>query len=210
MPTGLTGDIYEGKNMSLRKFALGCAAQFSAGYMATNFGEEDLPLYAAPTIPYDDYYVERLKEAKRKVAYWLDIDANEDSGLAKYQEFLDEWYRSNESYKKKNDDLLARYQEMLKKVESWEMEEKYEDLKKLMIKQLKESIEFDCPEDKPIYNEEPPTYKEWVRGKICNACEDVKYYTEQIEKNKKNVDELNEWLKGLYEAIDEVEPVNKV
>ena len=76
MPSGLTYNIYDGTDMSLRGFALKCVAQLGAGYRATNQGEKKMPLDKAPVIPVSDWYLKELDKAKEEVKYWMNVENN--------------------------------------------------------------------------------------------------------------------------------------
>ena len=75
-----------------------------------------------------------------------------------------------------------------------------------MLKQLKESIKWDCTPYTP-YKEEKIPVEEWVRSKIKMAVRDVEYHTEELRQETLRIEEYNEYLKNLYDALDEVEPL---
>ena len=206
MPSGLTWEIYEGRDMTLRHFALKCLRQLGAGYHASNGGEKALPLDKAPVIPVSDYHIKQLEKAKHDVSHWLEVEKNPEKLDKLYNEYLETRERENIKCSTSNSELKARYLTMKAKVEAWNLPEEYASLKELMLKQLNESIDFDCRERLP-YESSIPTKEEWLKIKLSSACRDVDYHTKEYEKEVKHIAELNEYLRGVYDAIDKVEPL---
>ena len=75
----------------------------------------------------------------------------------------------------------------------------------LMMKQLTESRDFDCPEGFPRHDP-PCTMEEWIDARIESCQRAVEKYREDIEKETEWTKGANEWLQGLYRALDEVSP----
>lgn len=71
----------------------------------------------------------------------------------------------NAESKEERESLSERYNTVLKKVEAWKIPEEYSSLKNLMLKQLKESIDFDCSPYTP-YKEEKIPVEEWIELQI--------------------------------------------
>ena len=205
MPTGLTAEIYEGKNMSFRRFALKCFTQIGGGYEASNYGERDLPLDKPPVIKVDKYYFNRWEEAKNKLDMLerLKKDSNELEKV--YNEEMEKRRNDNESLEKQRKAIAERYKTMLEKAEHWDAPEAYKELKKLMIKQLQDSIEFDCRSTEPAWTTFP-TKEEWIDQQIEFTKENVKYYDSSISKQINLVDKQNEYIRGLYKALDKYAP----
>lgn len=206
MPSGLTCKIYEGSDMSLRGFALKCITQLGAGYHATNQGDKEMPLYEAPVIPVSDYHLTKLDEAKEEMLHWIEVEKNPEELDRLYNEYLQKRESDNTEYNKDKTELRARYLTMIGKVEAWKLPETYQSLKELMLKQLNESMDWDC-HTISLYEEEPPTKEEFLKSHISGAARDIQYHTEEYEKEVKCIKELNDYLKGLYEEINKVEPI---
>lgn len=212
MLTGLTSKIYEGSDTSLRDFALRCVRQLGAGYKASNYGEDELPKDKVPIIIVPEYYYKNLCDAEQELRYWQSMRDNHPEELRKlYDKKVEE---HNLAFDKYNESLGVdlklrdRYENMLKRVEAWDVKEDYLSLKELMIKQLKESIAYDCRPTTITY--EPfMDYDLWLKFQIECSEEEVRMCKERLEKEEKSVRETNEYLKGLYQAIDEAEPLNK-
>lgn len=206
MPSGLTYKIYDGSDMSLRGFALKCITQLAAGYFATEQGNKEMPLYEAPIIPVCDYHSKKLVKVKEEMQYWLDVEKNSDKLDKLYNEYLKKRESDKTEYYKYKNELKARYLTMLSKVESWDLPEEYQSLKDLMLKQLHESMDWDCRLSS-FYEGEPLTKEEFIKNHISDAAEDIQYHTDEYEKEVKRNKELNDYLKGIYKEIDKVEPI---
>ena len=206
MPSGLTCSIYDGSDMTLRGFALNCVRQLGAGYAVTDQGEKRMPLDKAPELEVSDYHPKHIKQSEEDLAYWKMV--REDSELCKrlYDEAHMKREIENTQSKDNKKEIKARYMEMLKKVEAWELDEKYASLKELMLKQLRESIDWDCKPTLP-YEASMPSIEDWVKSRIESAEWDINYHTEKWEEEKQHVADINDYLKGLYDAIDKVEPI---
>lgn len=206
MPSGLTYKIYSGEELSLRDFALRCVKQLGAGYHASQQGDKDLPKDKAPILKVDDYHPKKIEEAKADLQYYSGLLNN----LEAAQKLYDEEYNANMKYNaetnEKREKLKERYEIVLKKVENWAIPAEYNSLKELMLKQLKESIDWDCSPYTP-YKEEKIPVEEWVRSKIKMAVRDVEYHTEELRQETLRIEENNNYLKGLYDALDKVEPL---
>lgn len=208
MPSGLTYKIYNGSDMSLRGFALKCVTQLGAGYNATNQGDKEMPLYEAPVIPVSDYHVKKLDEAKKEILHWIEVEKNPEELDKLYNEYLQKRESDNTKYNKGKTELRARYLTMISKVEAWKLPEKYQSLKELMLKQLNESMDWDC-RLVSLYKEESPTKEEFLKSHISCAARDIQYHTEEYEKEIKHIKELNDYLKGLYDEINKIEPISE-
>lgn len=209
MPTGLTAEIYEGKSVSFRRFALKCSTQFGAGYYASDYGEKDLPLDKAPVLQPEQYYFNRAAQAEKELKQWEELKKNPEKLQKLYDEEMNRRKADNEEIPKKYDKIRNRYLTMLERVEHWDVPEDFISLKVLMIKQLKESIEYDCPvETKPIWTTFP-SIDEWIKQKIEFAKENVNSANSAVLKHIERIEESNKLLKELYEALDKIEPYKK-
>lgn len=206
MPSGLTCSIYDGSDMTLRGFALNCVRQLGAGYAVTEQGEKRMPLDKAPELEVSDYHPKHIKQGEEDLAYWKRV--KEDPELCKrlYDEAHMKRKIENTQIKDNKEEIKARYMEMLEKVEAWELDEKYASLKELMLKHLRESIEWDCMPTLP-YENLMPSIEDWVKSRIESAERDINYHTEAWEKEKQRAADINDYLKGLYDAIDKIEPI---
>lgn len=206
MPSGLTYKIYSGEELSLRDFALRCVKQLGAGYHASQQGDKDLPKDKAPVLKVGDYHPEEILKAKKEIAKWEGLRGN----LEEAQKLYDEQYTANMKYnaesKEERESLSERYNTVLKKVEAWKIPEEYNSLKELMLNQLKGSIDWDCTPYTP-YKEEKVPVEEWIELQIKFAKRDLEYHTQELKEEEERIADYNNYLKGLYDALDKAEPL---
>ena len=206
MPSGLTCKIYSGEELSLRDFALRCIRQFGAGYFASQQGEKELPKDKAPILKVDNYHERGILKAEEELEKWENLRNN----LEEAQKLYDEQYTANMQFNatvnEERKEIEKRYNTVLEKVKAWDIPVEYTSLKELMLKQLKDSIEWDCTPYTP-YNKERVPIEEWIEVKIRLAKRDLDYHTKELQEEKRRVEYDNKYLKGLYEALDKVEPL---
>ena len=205
MPTGLTAKIYEGEETSLREFALTCAAQLSPCHIVTDRGSKPMPMDKAPVIKPEQYRRQQLRMEEEELERWQHLKAHPDELRKEYEADCTKRELENIGLEKRYADIRKRYDDMIGKVEQWQVPEAYASLKSLMMKQLTESRDFDCPEGFPRHDP-PCTMEEWIDTRIECSQRVVERYREDIEKETEWLTGANEWLQGLYRALDEVSP----
>lgn len=207
MPTGLTSKIYEGKEITLREFALKCAGQLSPAYYYTRNHDEDLPLSSPPVLKADNYRQESLERAKKELERYEYLKANPSEMQKLYDKEktrlkLDRMAREIDIAKKRE-----RYDAMIEKVEQWEVPDSFQHLKDFMLKQLNDSRDFDCPDLSDILPVYEPTIDEWIDGCIKSCKRSMEYDIEEIEKERQWYEGANKYLKELYSLLDETAPI---
>ena len=203
MPTGLTAEIYEGKNTSFRRFALRCATQFGGGYQASNYGESDLPLDKAPVLEASNYHLKMLDHAYKELAKWKKLQENPEEA---HNEVLEKRKQEAKDCNEHRNDHLRNYEDMLTRVKCWHPDERYTSIKEFMIKQLEESIEHDCSYHGPSKESLEETTEQWLKCNI-DCCEwDIKYHEKAFADEIKSIEKTNEFLQGFYDSLDEIEP----
>lgn len=208
MPSGLTYKICNGTDTSLRDFALTCVRQLGAGYRASEQGEKELPRDHAPKIMVSDYHLKQIKNAEEELEKWLVVKRNPEKAMRLYTEEKEAREEANKDYEIKDDEKRKRYENMIKRVKNWNLPEKYASLKSLMLQQLQDSLDWDCrkKDAAPLYSELPPI-DEWIENNIQYAIKDLQYHHEEFKKAQESVNTTNEYLQGLYDEIDKVEPL---
>lgn len=199
MPTGYTCKVQDGEITELKDFLLQCARGFGA---MIHMRDDSMDKQYEPRVV-SDYHLNALNKAKKEYEEFQNI-TNEE-----IQQKLDESYENEIKSKKEG---LARfqlqkkrYEDMLAKIESWqEPTDQHKKLKEFAIEQLKSSIDWDCSDrSKQYYLEEPKKdtvegYKTW---KLNSLLEDIKYHTENYEKECKSVKEANQWVEDLINSL---------
>ncbi len=194
MPTGYTADIYEGKDISFSDFALKCARAFGACIEQRDDDPNDKPKLIEKTK--DSYNIKKLEEAKKwKKPTKAEFDAYVKKQTAYYNEQID-----------KQNKLKASYQRMLDKANAWTPPTKeHEGLKKFMINQLTESMEFDCSNDyyqRELNNIKQLTYNQYVNDMRDSNRRDIEYHTNALKEDNERVDTRNAWISALYKSLE--------
>ena len=192
MPTGYTEDIYNGKDVTFKDFALKCARAFGACLHQRDDDANDPPKLREPNT---GYYEERLKKAK---AFKKPTKAEYDLYISKEKADLEKRIEENKK-------LAADYVAMIKSAENWNPPTKeHVRFKEFMLEQLNSSLEFDCH---PEYHEQELeklkkfTYQAYCKMLKDDAARDARYYKEQITKEKTSVEKANKWLTDLFKSL---------
>jgi hypothetical protein len=141
MATGYTVAIADG--ISFGKFAMNCARAF--GYlvaMRDDPFDAPIPDEFKPT----GYHAERLEELNEQLAELRSMSLKDASRTSR--EEFNAAVKEREESIRKNNDLKQKYDAMLAAVERWQPPTtEHQGLKDFMIRQITESIRFDCSSD---------------------------------------------------------------
>ena len=194
MPTGLTADIYDGKDTSFRNYALVCARQMGfLARMRDSAHDAKIP----ESFPHDDYHDKALVDAEAGLANFLALTDAELKEL--YVEEDKRRREANHESLKKAMGVKDRYEAMLNQVYLWECPREIIALKNLMISQLENSIDFDSK----AYTRKAQTYDEWYESKKESFLRDVKYHTENAQKTLEREESVNEALRLFLDSLPE-------
>lgn len=208
MPTGLTAKIYDGSDITLRGFALRCATQFGAGYIASDYGEKELPADGVPKLEVESFYQTNLESAIEDLSYWTNLKKDGDELTKAYNKAKKALRECRADYINRVESRWERYMDMKKRIEGWDVNERYENLKSMMLQQIKESMEWDCPDSEKSAVEIYPDLEPmdvWIDKNINNATQRVVHCFERIKAAKKSIDETEDYLAGLYAELDKLE-----
>jgi hypothetical protein len=201
MPSGITAAIYEGKEVSRDEFLMRVARSFSLAIMQRE-DDPDTPLKRdeANTKYHDDKIAGA--EADLRELSGLSIDEARRRSMAEYDKAVEDW----KAERNKRLALRSRYEAMIREVEAWEPEPLIAYLKDGALKQLRESLEFDCgkPGEEMKYRQHPQLLaaEEWIETKITAARREIDYCREQIVKRQKVADERNEHIDAFYRSLE--------
>lgn len=145
MPSGFTAPVRDGTITSFREFALLCARGCGVGIALRDEPWGPLP----PQLPRHDYHANALVEARKTLAELQGRTAEDwAAAVATRNEAAT---RAYEEAVVKNTETLKRYEEMLAAVLAWEPPTpEHVPFRSFMIKQLNESIEWDCHPPTPL------------------------------------------------------------
>lgn len=183
MPTAYTAILGETEDMKLKDFALLCARNFGA---LASMRDEPLTAPIPEKFELPPYYKDNLEKAQKKHAEFMAMtDEGKTEFLERtYKEMVEESRKVQEESSKQKDILRRRYNAMLLKVIKWTPPTpEHESLRKFMIKQIHDSLEWDCLEYLPHI----PDKAEW-----CN----IDRYKTMLE------DEIALLQKSYYKAAE--------
>jgi len=214
MPTGYTAGILDGSIKSFKQFATTCVRAFGA---AIHMRDESISKKYEPRVP-DDYYMERLEEAREELQKVKDLS---DAQIIKNhkKELLDEEKR----YKKRIDETLEAKKKLdtiLSDVHKWTPPtEEHQEFKNFMKQQLDDTIRQDG--DTSYYDDELRHVQDKLRSLedekkfeqiatelrirlIESAEESIESYTKRYDEEVKRCDDANKWVADLMNSIEKI------
>ena len=202
MPTGYTCGIADGTVTTFEEYALTCARAFGATIML-----RDEPLSSEiPEFKPSPYHQEQLAESMEEL---IKIQTASNAELiAKWRAWRDKRLDSAKKGIADREEQKARYERMLADAKRFVAPtESHQEYAKFICKQLEESIEFDCSIG--YYDEmlTVPSVEEWKQETISDLQRSIEYHQIGWADEVARVDQRNEWVKQLREAIAKVAPL---
>jgi len=195
MPTGYTAPIADG--ITFNQFVLGCARAFGACIeMRDDPQSTPIPEEFKPS----DYHLTAGHRAKAELQRLLSLTEDQVAEEAEAEHTAS--CKSRQESATTNKALLAAYEDMLTKVEAWvSPSPDHQGLKEFMVKQIKESIDWDCDRE----YEEPKriSSEEWLTARIEQYEQDVKYHAEKYAEEVERVTKRNQWIAQLRTSLEQ-------
>lgn len=196
MATGYTACVQDGTVTELRDFALQCARAFGA-----NIPMRDEP-HDAPIKTYvpDEYYRKRVDEARAA------LDIAEKRTVAEAEAMrakrVEEERTSRHVSQAKDDITRKNYEAMLDKVVGWNPPTKDHDaLKDFMLRQLRESIKWDCTATPGYDDRHIPRGEDYRQLLLKRARQELRAADQAWEGEQDKVRERNEWNRALVASL---------
>ena len=196
MPTGYTCDVSDGKITTLRDFAMQCARAFGA-LITMRDAPLGTPIPDTLT-PQTDYHDKAIREAQEQLKKLTAMTPARVAAAAKAD--ADKIAAAHASADADRLVRENRYKAMLAQVVEWRVPAEIAELRKFMIEQLQESIEFDCG-DMPKYGDKPIPAEQWLESRRTKLLHDITYHQEERAKEVKRTAERNAWLDALRTAL---------
>lgn len=194
MPTGYTAGVADGTVTEFSAFALQCARAFGALIdMRDEPANAPIPDKFEPS----DYHSKELAKAllQQHELKSLGIAETEDRAKAAYE-------AETGYYEQRVREAAAqdhRYLSMIYEVEKWQPPTlEHVELKNFMLKQLKDSRDFDS------YTYTPPvplTGSEWITEQLGKASRNIEYHTEQMLKDRERCAQRSAWVQQLKTSL---------
>lgn len=195
MPTGYTAAVQDGSISTLRDYALLCARVFGA-FLHMRDEPFDAPLTLPP--PADTaYYDQQIAEAERILA--LPLADLQTMASVQNAEAL---RRHNE---RESDRAMheMRYRALLAQARAWvKPSEDFAEFKAFLVKQLEDSIVWDCYPGASI---SPPLGDITPESILESARADLKYSTQQRNAEITRADDRRRWALALMESLDDAQ-----
>lgn len=197
MPTGYTSIVADNENFTFPEFAMRCARNFGALIMM-----RDEPLDAPIPEKFEpsDYYKNEYEKAKAAYENFI-VNPPSDEDLEKqYNEYVAHETERFVAASADKDIKRRRYNAMLSEVLKWQPPTpEHEGLKKFMIDQLHDSIEFDCSEYRPIISDREEYIARNRSGEYLK--EELDFYEKRWHEEIERTNSRNKWLKELRESL---------
>lgn len=202
MPTGYTADVQEGKITEFKDFALQCARAFGACVMQMDDDPKDLPKEQDES----SYYSKKISETKKEIKKFTNMTDEELVNFEKNRIEKDLKYHQDKIQEEKKEKV--RYETMLEKVHAWTPPtEEHQGLKDFMIRQIKDSIKWDCEgtyhQDAIKRLEVTDISPSTIRAEKLESLEkDLAYYKKQDFEESERTQKRNQWIRDLYKSLE--------
>ncbi len=210
MATGYTCKIQDGTITEFKDFAFLCMRAFGACVGQRDEDGNNPPRLIELDISYQKENIKRCLKDIKNVKKQTD-----EEFLAEKMESLERDLKNAKEQLEKSKITREKYEKILKAALEWEAPTKeHEEFKKFLISQLEGSIDVDCdsPDSyypnsiKNIENEIKfltiKNVKALKKEKIASLEENIKYYEDSIEKEKKNIKKANNWMKAIFDSFE--------
>lgn len=197
MPTTYTSFVADNENFTFPEFAMLCARDFGA---LASMRDEPLEAPVPERFEPDDFYRKEYEAAKAEYDAFIANPPTEEELSKEYDEYVAMQKEQHAKVIADKRERRGRYERMLTKVLKWEPPTPdHQALRRFMIQQLQESIEFDCTEyDLALpdreqyvsYGMDPEVY----RGRRDRNLAKWKSEVERVAK-------INRWLKNLRDSL---------
>lgn len=192
MPTGYTSDIYEGKKVSFKQFAMNCARAFGA---CVTMREDDMNAEIPEKFEPSDYHKKALEKAQKDLVKAEKMTLDEAEKLAA-KEHAEEIASCEASAERRNA-TNARYDSMIEKVRAWvPPTSEHHEFKKFMLNQLEISRENWTP-DSP----KKKSGAAFKLDKIKRAKYDIEYHTKEYAEEVERAASRSTWVRNLRESL---------
>ncbi len=193
MPTGYTAGILEGE--TFEQYALQCAKAFGALVMMRDEpSDAPIPDQFEPS----PYYKEQLEKAKKEFARLNDL--TKKGWEKEWNEQYELTIKSNESYRRKNNEDRAKYEAMLVKAKSYKAPTPdHQNYANFLVSQIEESIKFDCGYKYPDPIKLPLDI--FISESLKKAQDNIIYYNKSYCEELDRIESRNNWIKELKKSL---------
>lgn len=197
MPSGYTADLK--LDTPFEEFAFRCARGMGALIMMR---DEPMNAPIPDSFAPSTYEFKALESAIASKAAYSEMSAQQlFDDIARHNAEMDRHaVESRERYAT----MRAAYERMIGLVEAWQPPtEDHVNFKKFMLTQLRESLEWDCHEDRVdgYYPQFTGTPDEWRQQLIVKAERDIAYYQKAWQEEQDRTKGRNDWIRALRKSL---------
>lgn len=198
MPTAYTEPIHAGESITVKEYIARCARAFGPlSYLRDEPLSNELP----DTIPESTYYQEQYEKAKNRLAKLSALTPEEIHIEAEkeYDESIQSRIHFNEQIKEEN----QRYEDMGKLVSKWKPKDPvYNELRHFALDQLR--ISYTPPYANAVKIEREDD-EAWYRTALRRAVQDMEYYANEAEEERKRYRTRMAWLANLKKELEDLD-----
>lgn len=199
MPTAYTELVANNDDCTFSQFAMRCAREFGAlAAMRDDPLDTPIPEQFEP----DDFYRKQYESSKAAYDAFIANSPTEEELSKEYDEYV---ATQKEQYAKviaEKQEKRGRYDRMLTKVLKWEPPTPdHEGLRRFMIQQLQDSIEFDCTEYDLALPEREQYITYGMDPEVPRGIRDRNHARWKSEVER--VSKTNRWLKDLRDSLED-------
>jgi len=196
MATGYTNAIEKG--ISFEDFTMRCARAFGA---LITMRDEPMNIEIPENFEPSTYHSKQLEKSKEKLVELQNMDYTDMCDLAnkEYEKAIENEIKWTQD----RNELRIKYNDMLAQVKNWQPPTSdHKDLKRFMIEQINQSIDFDCRMSKS--NIKRLTGDEWLEQNVNSTIRSIKYHSEGHIKEVDTMKKRSKWVKDLRESLSNV------
>jgi hypothetical protein len=200
MPSAFTADIYDGKDVSFRDFALRCTRLMA---ITIHMRDMDLSHIPSPVIEPDLWYFKAWQEAEAEYAEVKKLTLADAEARS-----LEEHRKTEQERLRMLETALARHERfsaLRAKVWNWAPPTPNHDrFKEAMLEQIDDTCRFSCDAEaierlrKPT---EPTAPDEWLHIIVEMREVAVRNAKQRWEDEQNRAKEKTEWLTALYKSL---------
>lgn len=197
MPSAYTASVADGTITELKPFAMQLARGMGALVMMRDDPwDAPIPERFEPS----QYNAERLAEAKAERDRITSMsDAEADAAAKAEAEEFDRYVAERDA---RQVEQRKRYESMIAKVGAWKGAP--EGIREFALSQLRESLDFDCPDLQPLFERRPDENgAAWRAAKLAKLGEIILYHAKEQAEEEHRTESRNLWLAQLRRSLGE-------
>ena len=208
MPTGYTNYIVEDKNPTMRKFMRGCAHAFLVHLRDSSISDKLKPMnndcsYEKDSLVNNAIQLHELIKMSN-ADYKLKLIEDTQLRIKKYTKYI-----------KESTNTKKKLEKMLREVTAWTPPtDRHNNLKEFAIEQINSTIAFDCSSSysksalleakqqlSQLKKNDQAIIASMKAKDIDELVKDIARLGKDIQKNRANVEDTNEWIDNLEKSL---------